>query len=256
MKNINIKTEVLNRIFSFPLDNLDLIRSKTFLKPLVKLMIRDFILETIEIDDDLSQELYNKYLERLNINTDEKKLNYLKNNLIDEDDLKRIAYSTHRANQYSLKLFADKSSEFFKKRKSQLDNYIYSILRIKNSDLSQELYLKLESNECEFADLVEKYSEGPEKNKKGLIGPISILKVHPKIKEVLQSSQKGIVNEPFRIDDYWIILKLENIIEANFDEKMKLLMSNELFEILLEKLTVEILDEIIKHRFSKKFLKT
>ena len=63
---------------------------------------------------------------------------------MNQDDINGIATSNERTNKMSLKLFGEKSSEFFEKRKSQLDQYIYSFIKVENSDLAQELFLKIE----------------------------------------------------------------------------------------------------------------
>ena len=181
LANKNIKMEIINKIYSFPQDNLNLLRSKTFLKPLIKLMIRDALLSEVELDVDLTNQLCDRFFKRINIDSEDKKLNYFKENLLNDNDIKAIATSTEKANKMSLKLFGEKSSEFFEKRKSQLDQYIYSFLKVKNSDLAQELFLKIESNENDFSSVAAQYSEGPEKYKKGLIGPVPFSQINPQI---------------------------------------------------------------------------
>ena len=241
--------EIINKIYSFPQDNLNLLRSKTFLKPLIKLMIRDALLSEVELDDDLTNKLCDRFFKRINIDSEDKKLNYFKENLLNDNDIKAIATSTEKANKMSLKLFGEKSSEFFEKRKSQLDQYIYSFLKVKNSDLAQELFLKIESNENDFSSVAAQYSEGPEKYKKGLIGPVPFSQINPQIREKLTAGEKGIVVEPFEVSGFWIIVRLEEFLPAEFDQKMKTMMSNELFELMVEKFTREVITEITKFRF-------
>lgn len=241
--------EIINKIYSFPQDNLNLLRRKTFLKPLIKLMIRDSLLSEIELDDNLTNELCNKFFQRVNIDNEEKKLKYFKENLLAENDIKNIATSSEKANMMSLKLFGEKSSEFFEKRKSQLDQYIYSFIKVKNADLAQELFLKIESNEDDFSSIAAQYSEGPEKYKKGLIGPVPFSQINPQIREKLTLGEKGIVIEPFELSGFWLIVRLEEILPVEFDEKMKTIMSNELFELMVERFTREVITEITKFRF-------
>ena len=71
----------------------------------------------------------------------------MKNNLIDNEDLKRLSTIKYKSNQISLNLFGNKSEEVFNKKKEDLDQYRYSIIQVKDPDLAQELYLKLESKE-------------------------------------------------------------------------------------------------------------
>ena len=47
--------------------------------------------------------------------------------------------------------------------------------------------------------------------------------------------------------------RLDEIIQAEFNEKMKETLSKELFEIFLERLTQEIIDEIKKEKYQGKF---
>ena len=241
--------EIINKIYSFPQENLNLLRRKTFLKPLIKLMIRDELLSEVELDDDVTNQLCDTFFKRINIDSEEKKLNYFKENLLNKDDIKGIATSNERANKMSLKLFGEKSSEFFEKRKSQLDQYIYSFIKVKNSDLAQELFLKIESNENDFSSVASEYSEGPEKYKKGLIGPVTFSQINPQIRAKLTSGEKGVVVEPFELSGFWVIVRLEEILPAEYDEKMKTIMSNELFELMVERFTREVITEITKFRF-------
>ena len=172
---------------------------------------------------------------------------------MDNIDLIRISSTQYKRNLFSLKLFGEKTEEFFKKRKEDLDQYVYSLIQVKDQNLAQELYLKLESNESEFSTLAKKYSFGPEKYKNGIEGPILLSNINPKIKEVLKTSDIGLVCEPFNIKDTWLVIRLEEVIYSEFNETMKKILSNELFELFLEKLTREIIEEIRVKNFSEKF---
>ena len=88
-------------------------------------MIRDSILSEIELNDDLTKELRDKFFKGMNISNDENKANYLKQNLLDENDLNRITTSTYRLNKISLKLFGDKASDFFEKREKSIRMNIF-----------------------------------------------------------------------------------------------------------------------------------
>ena len=139
------------------------------------------------------------------------------------------------------------------KRKEDLNQYIYSLIQVKDQNLAQELYLKLESNESEFSTLAKEYSLGPEKYRNGIEGPILLSNINPKIKDILKSTDKGLVCEPFNINDTWIVIRLDEIIYAELNESMKKILSNELLELFLEKLTREIIEEIREKSFSEKF---
>ena len=253
MANKNVKNQILNELFDFSNENLELLRRTTFLKPLIKTMIRDSLLDQIKLENKLDDDLVEKFFKNRNIYDDQNKKNYLTKNLMDEKDLMRISSTQYKRNLFSSKLFEEKTEEFFKKRKEDFDQYIYSLIQVKDQNLAQELYLKLESNESEFSTLAKNYSLGPEKYSNGIVGPILLSNINPKIKEVLRATDKGLVCEPFNINDIWIVIRLEEIIYAELNDAMKKNLSNELFELFLEKLTREIIEEIRVKNFSEKF---
>ena len=253
MANINVKNQILNGLFDFSSENLELLRRTTFLKPFIKTMIRDSLLDQIKLENKLDDDLVEKFFKNRNIYGDQNKKNYLTKNLMDETDLMRISSTQYKRNLFSSKLFEEKTEEFFKKRKEDLDQYIYSLIQVKDQNLAQELYLKLESNESEFSILAKEYSLGPEKYRNGIEGPILLSNINPKIKDILKATDKGLVCEPFNINDTWLVIRLQEAIYAEFNETMKKILSNELLELFLEKLTREIIEEIREKSFSEKF---
>ncbi len=253
MTTKNVKKEILNNLLSIPTDNLNIIRSKTFIRPLIKTMIRDSLLEDIILESDLSSELLESFLKKRNITETSKRLNFLNQNLLDEDDLKRLSSSQYKTNQISLRIFGEKAEDYFEKRKNNLDQYVYSLIQVKDENLAQELYLKLESNEKQFSEIALEHSVGPEKYKNGTIGPVPYSKLHPKIKDILINAEETIINEPINLDQFWIIIRLDEVIKPVFNEQMKGFLSMELFELFLERLTQEIIDEIKVNKFGDKF---
>ena len=123
MTTKNVKKEILNNLLNIPTENLDIIRSKTFISPLIKTMIRDSLLEDVILEGDLSSELLESFLKKRNITEASKKLNFLNQNLLDEDDLKRLSASQYKTNQISLRIFGEKAKDYFEKRKNDLDQY-------------------------------------------------------------------------------------------------------------------------------------
>ena len=110
MTTKNVKKEILNNLLSIPTDNLNIIRSKTFIRPLIKTMIRDSLLEDIILESDLSSELLESFLKKRNITETSKRLNFLNQNLLDEDDLNKRYYMDSYAYPKEIKL--DRNFQF------------------------------------------------------------------------------------------------------------------------------------------------
>tara|TARA_B100000214_G_C23599272_1_gene459923 strand:+ start:61 stop:510 length:450 start_codon:yes stop_codon:yes gene_type:complete len=141
----------------------------------------------------------------------------------------------------------------FLKRKEQLDQVTYSLLRVKDEYLARELYFKLVEKESDFGTLSNQYSLGPEKNTQGIIGPIPLNQAHPNLVNCLQNSQVNIINPPIKIDNVYLICRLESMIRASLTEEMELQMSKEIFyEWLVEKTKTEYAKLISKFNLKEK----
>ena len=125
--------------------------------------------------------------------------------------------------------FSPKAEARFLDRKNELDQVVYSLLRLENRFLAQELYLQIESGESNFADLAKRYAEGPERNTNGIVGPVSLTQAHPVLVEKLRVTQPGVLLEPFRVSDWWLVVRLERYSPATFDDEISLKMCQELF---------------------------
>ena len=78
------------------------------------------------------------------------------------------------------------------------------------------------------------YSEGPERNTRGVVGPAPLTQAHPLLVERLRTAPAGMVQEPFRIERWWLVFRLEALTPATFDAAMAEQMSQELFDEWLE----------------------
>jgi hypothetical protein len=123
---------------------------------------------------------------------------------------------------------------YYLKRKDRLDRVIYCLLRVKDAAIAQELYFRLESDEASFTDLASKYSKGPEANTGGLIGPADLGGCHPRLAEMLRVSQPGQLWPPTRIEDWWVILRLDKFLPTQLDEGLQRRLLDELFATWLQ----------------------
>jgi parvulin-like peptidyl-prolyl isomerase len=126
--------------------------------------------------------------------------------------------------------YRHKAESHFLTRKTHLDRVVYSLLRMKDPCLARELYLRIAGNEATFADLAEAFSTGVERLTKGLVGPVPLTQAHPALAERLRVSRPGVLQEPFSLEGFWLIVRLESYHPASFDEATADQMSAELFE--------------------------
>lgn len=127
------------------------------------------------------------------------------------------------------KHFNNKAEAHFLTRKDQLDKVTYSLLRTKDHFLVKELYLRIDSGEANFGDLASQYAEGPERNTRGIIGPVSMTQAHPTVAELLRTTKVGKLMQPINLKGWWMLLRLESYKSACFDKSTSQQLSQELF---------------------------
>ena len=139
-----------------------------------------------------------------------------------------------RLRRHCERLYRPKAEARFLDRKQQLDRVVYSLLRLKDEGLARELYFQLQDGEATFAELAAQYAEGPERATRGIVGPVPLTQAHPQLVERLRTAPIAQVQEPFQIEQWWLLFRLESLTPATFDEPMAHQMSQELFEQWLE----------------------
>ncbi|MEX1324621.1 MAG: peptidylprolyl isomerase [Synechococcaceae cyanobacterium] len=147
----------------------------------------------------------------------------------------------HRIAAHSAEHFLAKAEARFLDRKNQLDQVVYSLIRVKDGSLARELYLRIEEGEATFAELAQTYSEGPEKQSGGIVGPAPLSQAHPQLVQRLKSASAGELLAPFAVETFWLVVRVERHQPASLDEPMRQRMAQELFdEWIQEEVTLRI----------------
>jgi parvulin-like peptidyl-prolyl isomerase len=127
-----------------------------------------------------------------------------------------------------------RAENHFLARKQQLDEVVYSLLRVREASLARELYLRIAEGEADFAELAANHSMGPEQRTRGVIGPVPLMQPHPALAELLRSSKPGQLLLPVAIGTWWLVVRLEAFRPACFDADTQLAMARELFDAWVE----------------------
>jgi len=200
--------------------------------PLVSKQIIADAVGSTSLTAEQSKKALETWCRRRNIPQDEAKLKeYCLQHGMTEGDLHWQAELPVRIILYGKENFGHRAEQRFLQRKTQLDQVIYSLIRVQDAGLAQELYLQIAGGERSFAELASEQSQGPEKNTRGIVGPVSLTQAHPRISELLRSGSDGQLFAPVRIDPWSIIVQRESLQSAIFDEKMKTMMTQELFDM-------------------------
>jgi len=116
--------------------------------------------------------------------------------------------------------FKDEIPNYYLERKSYLDMIEYSLIRVKNKNLANELFLRIKEKEEKFEDIASKYSEGPERNTNGHVGPVPLGNSHPSLARFLQISEENKVSSPIMIDSWWVIIRKEKLLNTSLNDEI------------------------------------
>ena len=114
-----------------------------------------------------------------------------------------------RLRRWSAWRFDEEVEIRFLDRKDDLDRVVYSLLRVSDRALAEELYLRVREEGASFRSLAEQFSEGPETETGGLIGPIAMTTAHPELAKRLRVGREGQIWPTFAIGDVWLVVRLK-----------------------------------------------
>ncbi|NJR64667.1 MAG: peptidylprolyl isomerase [Leptolyngbyaceae cyanobacterium CRU_2_3] len=173
---------------------------------------------------------------------------YTQNQLTNEDEvrawlnrygmslaqLEYLATRELRIEKFKQATWGHKLESYFLSRKNQLDRVIYSLIRTQDVGIAQELYFRILEGEQSLAELARTYSQGPEAQTDGLIGPVELSVPHPTLAQLLSLSQPGQLNPPTRVGEWLVLVRLEKFIPAQMDDTMRRRLLNECFSAWLQ----------------------
>ncbi len=153
-----------------------------------------------------------------------------------QEQLDALATRELRIEKFKIATWGHQLESYFLTHKSKLDKVIYSLLRVTEAEVAQELYFRIKAGEQSFSELAREYSTGPEAQTGGLLGPVELSMPHPTLARMLSISQPGQLLPPTRLGEWFVILRLEKFIPAQLDEAMRQQLLNHLFEAWIQEL--------------------
>ena len=213
-----------------PDETVALLRRHNMLLPLLRHDFTDNCLQAVDVSDEERTQLLKSFCQQNQLKSDEAVATHIQKRGLNKADLIWQLELPVRKARFALQRFGAKAEQRFLERKNNLDQVVYSLLRLKDGYLAQELYLQIAEGESNFADLAAQHGEGNEKGTRGIVGPVPLNRAHPILVEKLRSSSVGTLLEPFLIQQWWLVVRLEQYEPAQFDQAMAQRMSIELFD--------------------------
>ena len=240
----DIEKELKDEISKLPKEFLEILRSNDSLIHFSRNFILNFICRKLDLKIDY-EEMNNFYCKKNNIKSEDELIKNLITKGMRIDDHQRNLSNAEKIKIIALKEFSKNAENEFIKNKSLMDLYTYSLITVKDSDLAHELYLQIESDESDFSSLAKEYSSEGNLNKLGVVGPVNLVNTHPLIREKLFSANIGELFNPFLVDNWWVILRLEEKNEAKFDDAIKSKILFSLFDQWINILTINTVKNLL-----------
>lgn len=130
--------------------------------------------------------------------------------------------------------FANQVESEFLRVKTDLDQVEYSLLRVADLPLAQELYFQLRDDGAEFTQLVRQYSLGNERETGGKIGPVALSALPEAIATLFCNEQPGIIYGPVPIGDEFWIVRLAQFTAARLTETTRINLINRMYNQWLQ----------------------
>jgi parvulin-like peptidyl-prolyl isomerase len=224
---------VLDEIYASTLASgelLTLLKQYGIFPQLIREVMIDQAIAAISLTPEETLQACQQFYQKHQLKSEAQVQTWLAERGLTRDHLESLITRPIRLEHFQQTTFAHKLESYFLQRKSQLDRVVYSLIRVKDLGIAQELYFRIQAGEQSFEELARIHSQGIEAETGGLLGPVALGVPHPAIAKMLASSQPGQVLPPARLEDWIIILRLEKYLPAQLDESTRQRLLHELFE--------------------------
>ena len=137
--------------------------------------------------------------------------------------------------RFAKQRFGPGSEDTFLASRGGRDEVIYSLLRVRDGGLARELWIRLEEGETTFAEAAHQHGVGEEAKRNGVIGPMPIGLLQPEVlQDILRSLRPGELSAPRQLGEWFVLMRLEQLKPARFDESMREQMQQEALDAFLE----------------------
>ncbi|WP_353771979.1 peptidylprolyl isomerase [Okeania sp. SIO2G5] len=213
-------------------------------------LIIDEAIAGVECTPEEQADACQQFYAQQQITDDAARQEWLKQYGMTQEQLEKLAARGLRIEKYKQDTWGIKLESYFLERKGSLDKVIYSLIRTKDVGVAQEVYFRINDGEQSFAELAREYSQGPEAQTDGLIGPVELNVPHPALANLLSRSQPGELSPPTRVGEWMVIVRLERFIPCQMDDAMRRRLLDEQFNVWLRE-KMQAIDAVFAHANSE-----
>ena len=204
------------------------------LPQLIKEAIIDAAIAEINCTTNQTTQAIEIFYQQQGLTTPEARQAWLESRGMNQEDVTDIATRNLKIEKLKQEKFGGGLTSYFLQRKGQLDKVVFSIVRVSDMGLAQELYFRLEEGHS-FAELAKTYSQGQEAAAGGIVPPMEMGKLPPAIASAFNSYGTGTILPPFPLGNEYVVIKIEQKISVQLDSQVRQRLLNEQFQAWLNK---------------------
>ncbi len=225
--------QVGDRMIPTP-EALSLLAEYQIMPQLVKEIVIDSALEQVECTEEEEKLACEQLAQHYQLTSIAVRQLWLQQNGITSKQFDAMAIRQFKIEKFKQITWEGDIESYFIQRKPQLDRVVYSLLSTKDIGIAQELYFRIQEQEQTFAELAREYSQGPEAETDGLVGPVELQSIHPTLAKMLSMVQPYQLIPPTQIGDWVLIVRLEKLLPAKLDRLLRQRLLNECFNTWLQ----------------------
>jgi parvulin-like peptidyl-prolyl isomerase len=223
---------------SIPADRLPTLLEQYRLVPqLAREMILDRAIADHRVSEDEQMEAIKRFYQQNQLNTDQDLERWLQQQRLSREGLVTLIERELRLQKFKTAKWEHQIESHFVQRKAQIDQVVFSMIRVKEVDVAEEIYFRILSQEATFPELAPRYSNGIEAKTKGISGPVELGRLDATLASALVIAQPEEVLAPMNISGWWVVIQLETLISAELDDPTRQRLTEELFTLWINEQT-------------------
>ena len=178
--------------------------------------------KTVSLSEEEKQTALRAYLHHVGINSEKELSRWMESEFLDKDQLRKRSERFYVWLKTCEQRFRNQALSLFLKRKAKLDRAVYSLHWVNEEALAHELFIRLKEQECSFEQL---FCSLPDNLDEGLPsgkhGPVALEMLPEALANILRVSTPGQVWPPREAEGGWVILQLEELQPAVFNQDLR-----------------------------------
>ncbi|MDX2100496.1 MAG: peptidylprolyl isomerase [Leptolyngbyaceae cyanobacterium bins.59] len=223
---------------------LPLLAKYRMLPQFLREIVIDQAIAGVEVTPEEKELAYQGFCRQQQLDSPDKQGAWLAQQGMTIEQLEQLILRDLQLEKFKQETWGPQLESYFLQRKSQLDRVVYSLIRTQNIGIAQELFFRIQEGEQSFAELAQQYSQGPEAQTGGLVGPAELHTLHPSLSQLLMVSKPGQLWPPCQVGDWIVVVRLEKLLPTQLDDPMRQRLLNECFTDWIQQKVQQVIAEM------------